>query len=775
MKKRFLALFMGLVMLVPSFTVCADEADEVIAADNRDSFIEINEDAEDMLYDSEESEDAVEVKDVDIDAYYASPNSFTDVNEKDNFYEAVMWAVSSNPKIVEGVTATKFKPSNICNRAQTVTFLWRVSGSPEPKTGSNPFVDVKTSDFFYKPVLWAYENQITLGINKNEFGPYTSCTRAQFVTFLWRAAGQPDPVNKTCPFKDVESGKFYTDPILWANEKGITGGKTADRFGVNDIVTRAQVVMFLYRAYHVTGENADNYSYEIIPILPPFNEYFYIKTENPDPDSFCFIDKVTRYSEGEGSISPSDTNYSDVVYQNGLTRRVSGGYIARGSYTDGGTLYLQIRTVTGETPVYNLSTGEVTYMKDYKTEDTDVAVNVKPLVDEVDYLIQNYGDTSKGYFDNMSSIQSGFSKICLYSGASIRGELVKSTASPYYGLSNSPHVDQNFYIQDPYSRKSGRKLFVSDLYPYRYDSIGFPSMMISISKRIQPDATYVWNSGAHYLVDFTYNGETKSYGGQGYGGGQQITGELINSRYSFNCSKSDAYMSASLEAISSQLKYYGSLTVPDDIPEEGRLTWAMVKKAVTERGAYVKLYSFQSSDRVGYSYLYHNGNSSEGSAGFASIGYISNAWFDGRFFNRNEVFEKGLSFGDTSYNGVDTSKASIVFLDRKIKLPDDGKTYLFNGGDLPENYNPETGVWGGFTTYTYDSQSGNWVARHLRSIWYRDGYETHFCDDPDFIDACTLTPDEVAAMGIDRNKDKNPSAYYVYDMVTEPGTYVSGE
>ncbi len=112
-------------------------------------------------------------------------NPFTDVKETDFFYKPVLWAV--NRGITNGVSATKFGSYDVCNRAAVVTFLWRAMGSPEPETNENPFVDVKTTDFFYKPVLWAVENGITNGLDATHFGPGSPCNRAQVVTFLYRA------------------------------------------------------------------------------------------------------------------------------------------------------------------------------------------------------------------------------------------------------------------------------------------------------------------------------------------------------------------------------------------------------------------------------------------------------------------------------------------------------------------------------------------------------------------------------------------------------------
>ena len=136
------------------------------------------------------------------------------------------------------------------NRAQVVTFLWRAAGAPEPTITENPFVDVPADAFYYNAVLWAVENGITTGISPDHFNPTGQCNRAQVVTFLWRAMGEPEATNTENPFSDVLAGEFYTSAVAWAVENGITTGVGDGTFGVTTVCNRAQVVTFLYRTYN---------------------------------------------------------------------------------------------------------------------------------------------------------------------------------------------------------------------------------------------------------------------------------------------------------------------------------------------------------------------------------------------------------------------------------------------------------------------------------------------------------------------------------------------
>ena len=175
-------------------------------------------------------------------------NPFVDVPDDSYYIEPVLWAVKEG--ITAGTSATTFSPERIVTRAETVTFLWSAAGKPEPVTGINPFADVTEADYFYKAVLWAYERGVTTGVDAAHFGPNQECTRAQAVTFLYRAVGQPAIENRVNPFTDVAYEAYYLLPVMWAVENGVTAGISDTEFGPDGLCTRAQIVTFLYKAYH---------------------------------------------------------------------------------------------------------------------------------------------------------------------------------------------------------------------------------------------------------------------------------------------------------------------------------------------------------------------------------------------------------------------------------------------------------------------------------------------------------------------------------------------
>ena len=172
--------------------------------------------------------------------------AFTDVPEGKFYYESVMWAVENG--VTTGKTNTTFAPEENCTRSQIVTFLWRAMGEPEPTITENPFTDAVEGEFYYDAMLWAYENGITTGKTETTFDPKGECTRAQVVTFLWRAMGEPVPSEESTVFTDLKEGEYYCDAVAWAVETGVTTGKPETTFAPTLTSTRGEIVTFLYRA-----------------------------------------------------------------------------------------------------------------------------------------------------------------------------------------------------------------------------------------------------------------------------------------------------------------------------------------------------------------------------------------------------------------------------------------------------------------------------------------------------------------------------------------------
>ena len=179
-----------------------------------------------------------------IEVSFTRANEFIDVPAGSYYYDAVLWAVENG--ITTGASASRFDPNGICTRAQAVTFLWRAAGSPAAKSAVMPFADVKVGSYYYDAVLWAVENGITKGTSETMFSPDATCSRAQIVTFLWRS--QKSPAAGTAnPFTDVKASAYYADAVLWAVKEDVTKGTTNTTFSPDANCTRAQIVTFIWR------------------------------------------------------------------------------------------------------------------------------------------------------------------------------------------------------------------------------------------------------------------------------------------------------------------------------------------------------------------------------------------------------------------------------------------------------------------------------------------------------------------------------------------------
>ena len=516
--------------------------------------------------------------------------------------------------------------------------------------------------------------------------------------------------------------------------------------------------------------NAAGYSYTITPLLAPFNQYFFVQTDNPDPLSFRFTDKSTKYDEEEQSIikavwdtwDDEPTIFQDIKYQNAKTGRVDGGYIFYGYYTDGGEVVLQVANDDGY---------DVTW------EDTNVKCKLPALKDSVDYLIDTYAKKSS-FFDNMDAVEDGFSSICLYSGSYILGELTR--VKDYWGMSTSPHKDQTFYLQSPYSREGSKPLFASAIYPYRYDSLGFPSVLSVVARRLDTAAEISWNADNHYLVDVTYNGETYSYGGQGNGEGKGLSEDKIKKYFTFGSNGTEITLNGSKQLLDD----YAKTEMKDDIPRSDALTWENICDTVGD-GAWVRLIKIAGifgATGTTYTYLYKSGDGDEfytDSAGdngseiywFGDLGYVSDTWVDGRYIDDWERYVPGAKYEDHKYSNI-LLKRSVpqIEYDVDYEYNCDKEEYelKYTINSIQEKkknvlywYNSENKLW----TASFSAFDEGCADYDLIKRFVDDGLI-----DKSYLNECQLTADDVAKLKVDRNTNKVPDDYYIYDRTTKPGT-----
>lgn len=234
-----------------------------------------------------------------IDKIVSKPIAFEDIEKDEYYYNSLVWAY--NQEITDGTDATHFSPSTVCNRAQMVTFLWRIFTMNETSHGTNPFVDVPKGSFFYDATLWAEKNGITTGTSATTFSPNQSVSRAQVVTFLWRATGEPTTIAKNS-FTDIPEHSYYTNAVLWATETGITVGTGNSQFSPDAPCTRAQIVTFLCR-WLAPAEAGDGVSTQ-----PP------TESESPEVDSSISDAPNDNSSSSDTSHADYPTGEGDIKY-----------------------------------------------------------------------------------------------------------------------------------------------------------------------------------------------------------------------------------------------------------------------------------------------------------------------------------------------------------------------------------------------------------------------------------------------------------------------------
>ena len=512
-------------------------------------------------------------------------------------------------------------------------------------------------------------------------------------------------------------------------------------------------------------EEVAQYSYKITPLLQPFNEFFFVKTDNPNPKSFRFIDQTTVY-DAKGTISFSNYAFADIHYDNPETMRVNGGYIFRSSgKVDGGEIMLQAANVNNES--------------DYQYYDrwhsgiwvnTGKTFTLPRLMDVTDYLIETYA-AGDSFFDKMDAVQKGFSSVCLYDGSSLRGTIER--INDYWMAAAVGHADQSLYIYSPYDRKDSQSLFATAVYPFRFDSIGFPQIMIKVSEKLDSTSTHQWNEYYHYLVDITCDGVTKSYGGAGNGEGQGINKENIE-YITFGENGADF----TLENTRERLERYAKLPIEDDVPHDDELTWKQIADTVGN-GAWVRVagntrpvYGKHDASKSVYTYLYSERSGThfaekelgDGDRMYqgGDLGYTKDTWVDGRYVDIGRRFVPGATFEDHP-------TSDLLF--SEITVPQIEYDYVCNNYVIKSiTEKPHRAL------FRYDDELQRWIIDHFSVASGCADYDNtaemvrRGMVAPQYLDKMTLTKEQVAAMHVDKNTNVLPPSGYVFDGILPCGT-----
>ena len=512
-------------------------------------------------------------------------------------------------------------------------------------------------------------------------------------------------------------------------------------------------------------KSVTDYTYEVTPVLSPFNEYFFVKTDNPDPRSFRFVDVSILENSGVlCALEFEDDIFADIKYENTTTGRVNGGYIFHSGTTDGGEVVLQ--DTSGSS-----------------ANDTNIKLKLPVLKDQADYLIDTYA-TGSDFFEKMDSVQKGLNSICLYSGTHFRGELKKT--DEYWSLLTANHADLSFYIFSPFLREDSQPLFASSVYPFIFDSLGFPSIMAQVSRRLDISSTYEWNDYYHYQINVTYKGETRSYGGAGEGDGQEITPDKIKQYYTFGANGTKI----ALENTRKLLKDYSALIIDNDVPKDNELTYEDICKKVGS-GSWVRvnsnciyrngkleikpkysyLYNISSDDNI--SIMQHESDPGTKRYIWGDLRYGSDTWVDGRYINEWEQYIPGEKFADHPKSSILLTNYKLPQIKKHSEREyDETKGYYVLTDKVDEITTKERTV-----LFKYNDDKQCWVADYF-------AFDEDCCDniyeiltlidygrlDQKYLDMITLTQSEVEALKVDRNTNIAPHTSYNYDGSTEPGT-----
>lgn len=287
---------------------------------------------------------------------------FTDVAHGQYYSNAVEWAVKND--ITRGTDDTHFAPYDSCTRAQVVTFMYRADGGPDVDVVM-AFDDVHYFDYYYRAVRWAVKNNVTTGVGGNLFAPDEPCTRAQVVTFLYRAAGEPD-VEGSCSFTDVAQSAYYRSAVIWASENGITDGTAPGKFSPDVTCTRGQIVTFLYRYYNDT------------PYPTPTPD----PTPTPSGDSEYIVSGKLPYpcpTPASGVPSPTDTATHDNVLALLDKYCPNGAYILRATEQDGSDF---MRWMNNRGLIEDLSTAVHEQEHGYTAHNSRHSIKVDPITGE---------------------------------------------------------------------------------------------------------------------------------------------------------------------------------------------------------------------------------------------------------------------------------------------------------------------------------------------------------------------------------------------------------
>ena len=482
-------------------------------------------------------------------------------------------------------------------------------------------------------------------------------------------------------------------------------------------------------ASETTYEDVTKYTYELTPILSPFLYAIYVKTENPDPTSFRFVDRDTVYATEdapEGYYVLQPRHFADVLYENEEIYRVKGGYIFYNGQgmPDGGKLVLQQKTGDGGgTTVIWGGGSDVVMTGEY--EDTNVTVTCPKLQSGADYLIEHYTVGLTDFFEKMDAVQSALNKLAVYprpvqDSSRPTGKYPALAASGYY-----PELGLNKHYELLYQNTDGLLLSIS--YPFVLDSLGMPGMMRTVANTLDPSV--IVSAGlSHPFINVTKNGTTKTYGGVGYGGDDPLYTKHVNKWFTFQYDAQDFLNSGTIDSYLQKLVSFVPLANADAAEHRDLIAGETFRNTIAATGG--------TWIRIAVEYFFSTGTSYAYALpmpyGYTEV--LTDAWVDGRYIGNYEMVEVSAVFADHP-------TSDIVI--RQMQYTDyDGESHTQD------------------VLFRYDEDADIWEAEN-----YYDG--PYQAEAPDVF---YMTRQEVEEMQIDRYTVSAPEKGLIYDGTAYPGT-----
>ncbi len=480
------------------------------------------------------------------------------------------------------------------------------------------------------------------------------------------------------------------------------------------------------------------YTYEITPLNAPFNNMYFVKTDNPNPYYVRFIDRESKYYDEDRAsneermsvLMPVGRRFIDVVYEDKETGRVNGGYFFElNNYgTDGGDFVLQQAD-----EAYNIVYYENYYSYNNPTyEDTSVVVKCEDVIPVDYYFVKYHTDPTQDFFTNLNSAQDALRTMAVYP-KNLKDTSVVNESRPYPLLATSPYAELS--LNDHYDMYLGtqeRSLLLYS-YPLVLDSLSYPNVMAGIATILEPDCTIEANDLMHWMIDITYNGETHMYGGAGAGSSDPIFTKYIGTLYTYDGSAND-YSVKTLEEKRAKILEIGTQSEEELSVYRDMITGDIFKETIG-KGTWLRVATEGFGYGTAYTYVY-----TQNYQGNIGTVYGSEVWVDGRYVNEWNRIELGATFEDYP-------TATIIVRDMEYTS--------YYGNTLKQD-----------VAFEYDSTEDVWWAHdaYFESRWYTSG---QFEKTPDNM---ILTHEEVENLDVDGNTDTLPGSGLIYDGTVEPGT-----